>query len=280
MLRKLVLLGMVGMMMACCCSLPVLSRGAQETVEGFGIWQNVRGKGPVVVEERALPDFSKLDFLGEGNVNIQVGEQPGVRVEAQENLLGYLETRVEGDTLRISTRNDANLYATEPIRFYVTVDELDFIRLSGSGNIYTEALSVDRLEASLIGSGDIRVAALDAEQLILHLVGSGEFELDDVNVGEINADISGSGNMRIHRGAVDTQEIQIAGSGNYDARDLSSQDRGCEDPRHRIRYAARQRSAFDHDLWQRRRALLWQPDSGTDCCGLRFGSPAWKVDGW
>ena len=220
MLRKLVLIGMVGVMMACCCSLPVLSRGAQETVEGFGIWQNVRGTGPVIVEERPLPDFSKLDFLGEGNVNIQVGEQPGVRVEAQENLLAYLETRVEGDTLRISTRNGVNLYSTEQIRFYVTVDELDFIRLSGSGNIYTEALSADWFEASLIGSGDIRMDALDAERLVLRLGGSGNIELDEVNAGEINADIIGSGNIRVQGGAADTQEIQITGSGNYDAGDL------------------------------------------------------------
>ena len=143
MLRKLVLVGMVGVMMACCCSLHRYYRGVHRRQwRDSGSGTNVRGKGPVVEEERTLPNFSKLDFLGEGDVTIQVGEQTGVRVEAQENLLRYLET--PGGRRYFAYQHPEKVRTcihTKPIQFYVTVDELDFIRMSGSGNIYTEAMS-------------------------------------------------------------------------------------------------------------------------------------------
>ena len=222
MVRKLILVGMVGWIMACCCSLPVLSWNTGEVVDGFAGWQTVRGKGPVVSEERSLPDFSELDLLGEGDVYIEVGEQTAVRVEAQENLLPYLETEVEGNTLRIRTRKGANLYSTEPIRFYVTVRALNSIQLSGSGDIFVKTLSADQLNVNLIGSGNVRMDDLDSDRLKLRLGGSGKIELDELNANEIDTDIFGSGNVRISGGSVDTQEVQITGSGNYNSEDLSS----------------------------------------------------------
>jgi len=221
MIRKLILVGMVGMMMACCCGLPVLSRSAQDTADHFTGFQIVRGEGNVVAEDRLLPDFSRLDFLGEGDVYIEVGEQTAVRVEAQENLLPYLETGVEGETLRIGIRKGVELHSTKPIQFYVTVKALDFIRLSGSGNIFVKSLSASRFDANLIGSGNIRMEVLDTGRLELNLGGSGEIELDELSADEVNTDIIGSGDVRIHGGMVDAQEIRISGSGNYNTEEVS-----------------------------------------------------------
>jgi len=148
-------------------------------------------------------DFTGVALAGIGELTIEVGERESLRIEAEDNLIQYFETEVRNGTLEIGIRDGVNLNSTRPVRFYLTVEELDTVVLSGSGNIEAPDLEAQRFSVTISGSGDV--------------------EMGDLSADILNVTISGSGNLDIAGGRVEEQDITISGSGEYQAGDLSSE---------------------------------------------------------
>lgn len=165
-------------------------------------WRPVTGNGNVVTEERDVSGFSAVDLGGIGNLEIEIGDQETLRIEAEENLLPYLEVEVRGDTLWIGIRENTNLNPTRGIHYYLTVRELSGVNVSGLGSITAPPLSASEFSTSISGSGNITLAGLEANG--------------------INAQISGLGDLTIEGGSVDALRLQISGSGNFEALELTS----------------------------------------------------------
>lgn len=163
---------------------------------------SLRGEGPMVSEDREVGDFSAIRLEGIGTVNVSEGAQTAVRVEAQENLLPYLETAVENGTLVISARESVNLVPTQGIFYYVTTPRLDQVDMAGLGEINVPRLSGDDVDVRVGGGGNITV--------------------DELAAGRLNAVLSGLGDVNIEGGSVDEQVVMLSGGGSYNAGDLES----------------------------------------------------------
>jgi hypothetical protein len=160
----------------------------------------VRGSGAVIEEEREVNDFDSVLLTGMGNVYVELGDEETLTIEAEDNLLKHLKSKVKGRTLEIGTDDNVNLHPQEPINFYLTVKELDSVEISGSGDV--------RLPEWLAGSFSIAIS------------GSGDVRIDSLNANWLDVEISGSGHADISGGQVEKQNIEISGSGDYRARDL------------------------------------------------------------
>jgi hypothetical protein len=203
-----------------------------------------RGSGNVVEESRPVSGVSGVDLATIGNVIIQLGDEESLRIEAEDNLMKYFEIEVRGGTLRISTDpTSVNLRPTKPVRFYLTVKELDEVSISGSGDIQVPNLEAERFSVDIGGSGDVNMGNLNADSLSIDIGGSGDvlaervevltFEVDingsgDITLGKLTAenvslDVNGSGNLWIDDGQVSEQDIDINGSGNFQAGDMVSE---------------------------------------------------------
>ena len=183
----------------------------------------VQGSGGVAEEERDVSGFTGLTLAGIGDVIVELGDEEALTVEAEENLLQYLETEVHGDTLEIGIQDQINLRPSEPVHFYVTVIELDEIALSGSGNIQLPDLETDHFRLTIHGSGDVSMGELTAEDFNISIMGSGDIDVAALYADTLDINITGSGDLNIHDGQVDYQEDDIPGSGYYSARDLESE---------------------------------------------------------
>ncbi len=202
-----------------------------------------RGSGNVVEETRSISGVSGVDLATIGSVIIEIGDEESLRIEAEDNLLKFFETRMSGDTLRISTDpRSVNLRPTKPVLFFLTVRQLGLVSISGSGDIQVPDLKSSQFEVSIGGSGDISMGDLSADRLEIQIGGSGDVSAGNVTVpsfqvningsGDItlmalkaknlSLDVNGSGNLRIEDGSVETQDININGSGNFQADDLAS----------------------------------------------------------
>ncbi len=153
----------------------------------------IEGKGPVETRELALPQITSFSFSGSGNVYIQQGPEQRVIVEAQSNILDRLDSRVSGGHWDIDF--DGCIGKSEDLNIYLTVSELEYISLSGSGRI------------NGVNEAD------EFNELGVNLSGSGQIELD-VYTGSVEVDITGSGMIRLH-GAASHQKVYITGSGDY-----------------------------------------------------------------
>jgi hypothetical protein len=168
--------------------------------------QIVRGSGEVITIERPVSDFDRVALSGIGTLYISVGEEESLKIEAEENLIPYIETLVRGQTLSIGFRDQGLSTAfqpTEPIRYYLTVKDLAGLDLSGAGNIEVDEIATSELHIKTSGAGNIEIEKLTAKVL--------------------NMDVSGAGSCHINEGQVTDQNLRISGAGGYKAPDLHSQ---------------------------------------------------------
>jgi hypothetical protein len=185
----------------------------------------VRGSGRLSEEERQVSGFKDVALSGQGTLHIQVGRKESLRIEAERNLMRYLEAKaVGGDRLRIGTRSGVLLRNTRPIHYYLTVRNLDTLVLSGSGKIMVPDLKARSFTVTVSGSGEIEMDDLKASDVQVRISGSGDLSMDELDADTLDVGISGSGDLDIAGGDVREQTIAISGAGKYAARGLDSEE--------------------------------------------------------
>lgn len=185
----------------------------------------IHGSGEAVSETRAVSDFNQVTLAGIGEVIITQGETEALTIEAEDNILPYLETTVRNGVLTIGIKQDAwgmIFSPTRPIKFYLSVKNVEALTISGSGDIRAEQLDAGRLALDLSGSGKIELGDVQAESLTSSLSGSGDLQIAALAATTVNATLSGSGNYALG-GEVEEVNVTISGSGSYRADDLQSQ---------------------------------------------------------
>lgn len=184
----------------------------------------IRGSGNVVEENREVRGITGVELATTGTLHIEIGERESLRIEAEDNLLEYIETRVRGKTLVIDTSNDANLRTTRPINYYLTVTDLDTIEISSSGDIEAPDLEAERFSVTISSSGDLLMGDLIADTLTVDISSSGDMMMGTLHANTLRVDINSSGNLEIAGGEVEKQGITISSSGDYTARNLESDE--------------------------------------------------------
>jgi hypothetical protein len=180
--------------MACGCNLGSIFSGVVGAVQG---------SGSSVEEAREINGIRAVEISNQGDLFVQIGEQESLIIEAQEDLLPYIKSDVRDGKLRIYTAGTQILRPTNPIRYYLTVQELD--------------------EISLTSSGDARLPEIEAEEFTIRVSSSGDLEMEGLMVERVDIQISSSGDVKIESGRVKEQHIMLSSSGDYNAGMLPSE---------------------------------------------------------
>ncbi|MCK4919765.1 MAG: DUF2807 domain-containing protein [Bacteroidales bacterium] len=194
-------------------------------------WGCVEGNGRIVSEERSIGDFEEIVSSGSFVVEVKLSSQTGIWIETDENLLPYIETSIQGNTLVLETKSARCIRSREAIIIYVDAINIEKLKLSGSGVIYCDNVVGEDFEVVLPGSGKISCLGLDVNYLIASLPGSGEIEVGgyatiseytlsgsglikgiDLITEKCYASIPGSGN--IYTTVTNLLDYSISGSGN------------------------------------------------------------------
>ena len=164
-------------------------------------YTDVHGSGKLATEERHISGVESVVLSGIGTVIIEQGDDESLEITAEDNILDYLESNVRGSRLTLDTKEFIEIYPTKEITYHLTVKDLSYVGIDGSG-----AVEMNDLETNDLSIG---------------ISGSGKFGVEDLSADTLDADISGSGKMEI-AGDVDRQAVNLSGSGVYSAADLSS----------------------------------------------------------
>jgi hypothetical protein len=172
-----------------------------------------------ISEKRQLVPFTKV--VNEGSFNVYIIEDSisEAIVEAESNLIPYIRTIVNGETLIIDTRD--NISPNIPVNVYIRTPEINSIKLSGSGTMTTDSLVGDNVEIKISGSGNI-TANVDAGILNATISGSGDMWLNAV-AETTYTKISGSGNINLI-GESNNGDFNISGSGKIHAYEFTLQE--------------------------------------------------------
>jgi len=185
-------------------------------------YQSVRGSGDVAKEERKVRGISGVELETFGTLYIKIGDEEKLEVEAEDNLLSYIETDVMGNKLTIRTRRNVRLRPRKPVKYYLMVKALDTIALTSSGNIEAPNLEAKRFHIKSSSSGSLKVGNLDATTVEVRMSSSGSVNMGQLHARDIEVNISSSGGVHIAGGEVEEQSITISSSGSYRARNLES----------------------------------------------------------
>ena len=119
----------------------------------FVTGERIRGNGNVRTETRSPGSFRSVASHGSFDVFVSSGEQT-VKIEAEENLLPYIETYVEGYTLHVGTKDNYWLRPGRKVKIFVSSPDYESIRSYGSGDIIGESKikSSSKLELGVNGS--------------------------------------------------------------------------------------------------------------------------------
>ena len=163
----------------------------------------IKGSGNLVTETRRITPIDAVELSGVGTLIIEQGITDSLEITADENILKYIRSDVEGDTLKLGVKDLINILPSRDITYHLTVKDLSSVETSGMGNIEIDSLNASQLWLKISGTGKVTISNLQAQS----------FDLE----------ISGMGDARV-AGKVDSQSIQISGTGNYRAEALSSRE--------------------------------------------------------
>ncbi len=171
----------------------------------------IEGSGKFMAETRELPSFSGVNVSGSMDVYLTQGTTQAVKVEADDNLLKLIKTKVRGQELYIRSRK---CYTTHKgVKVYITLPRLTRAAMSGSGDLKgRETFQVDNLDLSVSGSGSITLK-ITAADVNTHISGSGDIELRG-QARDLNAHISGSGDLNARDLVARNGSLSVSGSGD------------------------------------------------------------------
>jgi hypothetical protein len=177
--------------------------------------ERIKGSGTIKQEVRSQDPFKSISTSGSYNVYIQQGSKRDIQIEADDNLLPYIVTTVEGDELRINTKKGFDIKPSKTINIYVTVEELAALNSSGSGGFYSKSsLKGDKVVFSFSGS-TIADMDLNSNALSVRISGSSKLNLKGT-IPQTNYGISGSGNIDAFDLHSDNVKVEVSGSGKLD----------------------------------------------------------------
>jgi len=184
----------------------------EPVVEGV-VQENEPASEPEAEAVEILPgdvSFTGVQFDGLGDLSIVQGEDCGLKIEGDPELVERIETQVEGDVLRITMKSDAenwvvlrSIQQKKDIKYFVRLQTLKKLDLDGVGDLSGESFQGETLEIDHAGAGNIILSGLQYSDLKVEMDGLGKLQLG---------------------GAVQSQKVKIGGAGRYLADDLQSQE--------------------------------------------------------
>lgn len=173
--------------------------------------EGIIGSGRIVKETREVKSFDAIDVSGAFHVFITQGDTESLEIEADDNLIQYVESYVRGGTLYLETRGFAIRSAT--MKAYITVQDLEQVNASGAVKITGESpLEFGRLEIDISGAADIDMEVY-GDKLDLKVSGAGKTHLNG-EVETMNIRLSGASKLNAEALYAKKMDIDISGAGS------------------------------------------------------------------
>ena len=166
--------------------------------------KRVVGNGNIRTEEHAVSSFKNVEVNGAIELEVSQGDLKPVKIEADENLLRYIEVIQEGDRIIVQNKPGYNLRPSNKIKVYITSPVYNNIGVSGACNI----------------NGQNKIN--NSENLRLEVSGAGDINMD-VNAPAITAEVSGAGSVNL-KGETKTFDLELTGASKAHCFDMLSEN--------------------------------------------------------
>jgi hypothetical protein len=178
--------------------------------------KQIKGNEQVTTENRNTSGFDGISSHGSFNVYVSIGNSASVKIEAESNILPYIETYVDQGLLQVRTKNGVWLRPHRPVKIIVTAPRFKKIASSGSGDIVGETAITDssKLDLSVRGNGNIKLD-VDAPEVVAVMTGNGGIHLKGQSK-YFDCKLTGNGNVKAFDLMTEEAKVHILGNGDAD----------------------------------------------------------------
>jgi hypothetical protein len=175
-----------------------------------------RGSGNIITEKRNVSAFTKVSAATSIDVDVQQGTETSVIVEADDNLIKYVETKIEDGILKIRLKN-ISIWNDATIKVHVVAPKYDGFSASSSAEIVSKntitSTSKIKLDASSSANINIEIDAPSVEveasssaditaagrtkEVTVDANSSSKVELEKLQAEIVNAEASSSADVSI-----------------------------------------------------------------------------------
>ena len=156
----------------------------------------ISGSGTIVSEERHVAPFSSVRIETLGDVILAQDSVQGVRLEADDNIMGLVATVSANGVLSIGLMQPAS-YSRLTLRAYVTAPDLKSLVIVGEGTYTsTSSLSLDTVSCELNGVGSFMLSGTAVVEFI-HLAGRGSVNNFGLQSALCSVILSGAGSVEV-----------------------------------------------------------------------------------
>lgn len=183
--------------------------GKNITVETSNAAGRIVGDGQPASETRPIGPVSAVNADGAFVVTVKVGAAPGLKIEADQNLLPIVKTDVSNGRLDIYT--DQSYSSDGRIKVAITSPDVTDISASGSNRIDGEGLTGGDLAISLNGSNSAELSG-KVSSVTAQLSGSNHLSARELTATSANVTVNGSGSAAVNAQQKIVAEISGAGT--------------------------------------------------------------------
>jgi hypothetical protein len=189
----------------------------------------------IVTKQYDISDFSAVDIGDAFSFEITAADSYSIEIQADEDLLGYIDVRKTGQTLKIGVQPTFNFRNRGPLKAFITMPSLGSIVCSGAADgIVSGFDSAEKFYVELSGASEMIMRNITAGDMTCTLTGASELEMFDINMKDVRFDLSGASDMRGNLTATGT-DFTVSGASsvemNGSADDLSVDASGASDLR-------------------------------------------------
>ena len=210
-MRKILYIAATALLCASCFHVNTNYKGGKNAING---------EGSVVSKSFDFKDFDQIVINGHADVDFTQSSTYEVTVRTQENILDWLDYKVEGSTLIIETKDRRDVRATT-YDIVIQAPELKKLTVNGASDFNVSGLRMDGdLAVEINGAGDLDFDRITCNSFSVEINGAADANLSSVDVlKKLTVEVNGAGDVDISGNALDVS-LEVNGAGDINATEL------------------------------------------------------------
>jgi Putative auto-transporter adhesin, head GIN domain len=171
-----------------------------------GHYAEISGSGKRELQKRNVAPFTSISTEGAFTIEVTCQKDVSLEVEGDDNVLEFVTSDVSGNILRL--KNTKNYSTKEPVKFKISVPNLEGLSVNGAGHIEIKNLNNDKFEIDTNGAPTI-VASGNTKVIDVGANGAGKIDASKLHASRGVVDSRGV--SRIDLDVTDQLDATVSG---------------------------------------------------------------------
>ena len=180
---------------------PLLVSACHHTIRS-----EIQGSGNRTTQKRDVGAFRTIETEGAFTIEVTCQKDPSLEVEGDDNVLDFVTAEIRNDVLHL--KNTKSYSVNQPVKFTISVPNLEAVSVSGAGNIDIKGMNNDSFEIDSSGAPSITVAG---RTKVVNIDTNGAGKIDTHNLRAARAVVESNGVSKVDIDVSEQLDVTVSG---------------------------------------------------------------------